>query len=116
MLLTRDRNDLTTRIQRRTSSLLDEDGLGEVRAAQSGSVSHTAAGIIGLADIGALLTGEISRAECLGRIKNATRQYAKRQMTWFRRQSFEQTVHLTDDADTETLIETLAARIEDGSR
>ena len=37
-------------------------------------------------------------------------------MTWFRRQSFEQTVHLTDDANTETLIETLAARIEDGSR
>lgn len=116
MLLTRDRDDLAARIHRRTLSLLDEDGLREVEGTLSRPVSHTAVGIIGLADIGAMLAGSIGCEECLESIEIATRQYAKRQMTWFRRQSFEQTVHLTDDVDIEALVDTVAAKIGDAPR
>jgi tRNA dimethylallyltransferase len=41
---------------------------------------------IGVPDIAAMLRGEISRDEALMRGQQATRQYAKRQYTWFRRQ------------------------------
>ena len=39
-----------------------------------------------LREIRALLAGEISEAECIAKIQQATRRYAKRQLTWFQRQ------------------------------
>jgi tRNA dimethylallyltransferase len=41
---------------------------------------------IGVAEITGLLRGEITQAEALERGSQATRNYAKRQYTWFRRQ------------------------------
>ncbi|RKD66909.1 tRNA dimethylallyltransferase [Rhizobium sp. WW_1] len=41
---------------------------------------------IGVAQIAAMLTGEMTRAEVIETGSAATRQYAKRQMTWFRNQ------------------------------
>ncbi|WP_113408082.1 tRNA (adenosine(37)-N6)-dimethylallyltransferase MiaA [Hyphomicrobiales bacterium] len=41
---------------------------------------------IGVAQIAALLKGEVTRAEVIETGSAATRQYAKRQMTWFRNQ------------------------------
>jgi tRNA dimethylallyltransferase len=41
---------------------------------------------IGVPQIGALLAGAMSEAEVIERGAAATRQYAKRQMTWFRNQ------------------------------
>ena len=35
----------------------------------------------------ALLAGEISQPECIAQIQQATRRYAKRQLTWFQRQT-----------------------------
>jgi len=34
-----------------------------------------------------LLAEEISRDQCIAQIQQATRRYAKRQLTWFRHQS-----------------------------
>jgi tRNA dimethylallyltransferase len=42
---------------------------------------------IGVPEITALLNGEIGRSEAIARGQVATRQYAKRQYTWFRNQS-----------------------------
>lgn len=41
---------------------------------------------IGVPQIAAMLAGEMSEAEVVERGAAATRQYAKRQMTWFRNQ------------------------------
>jgi tRNA dimethylallyltransferase len=41
---------------------------------------------IGVAQIAAMLKGEMTRAEVIETGAAATRQYAKRQMTWFRNQ------------------------------
>jgi tRNA dimethylallyltransferase len=41
---------------------------------------------IGVSQIEAMLRGEMTRAEVLEKGAAATRQYAKRQMTWFRNQ------------------------------
>jgi tRNA dimethylallyltransferase len=43
--------------------------------------------MIGFREIRQLLSGEMSITQCVAAIQQATRRYAKRQLTWFRRQS-----------------------------
>jgi tRNA dimethylallyltransferase len=57
----------------------------EVRAAAV--MSATASQMIGLREIRELLAGKKSLPQCIAEIQQATRRYAKRQLTWFRRQS-----------------------------
>lgn len=82
--LQRDRADLDERIARRTAAMFEAGVVEEV--ARLGSLSMTAAKAIGIAEIQALLRGEISETACREAIRLATRQYAKRQENWFRRE------------------------------
>jgi tRNA dimethylallyltransferase len=43
--------------------------------------------MIGLREIRELLAGKMSILQCIAAIQQATRRYAKRQLTWFRRQT-----------------------------
>ena len=43
--------------------------------------------MIGLREIRQVLAGKESLTQCLTEIQQATRRYAKRQLTWFRRQT-----------------------------
>ena len=81
------RPELHARIARRTKAMLDGGAIEEVAAAVS-SVSETCGKAIGFREIQALLRGEIDRPTCEELINAATRQYAKRQETWFRRESW----------------------------
>jgi tRNA dimethylallyltransferase len=80
------RPDLHARIARRTRAMLDGGAIEEV--ASIGRVSETLEKAIGFREIQALLRGEIDRTTCEELINAATRQYAKRQETWFRRESW----------------------------
>ena len=80
----RERADLYSRIDRRVDEMFRRGVVEEVRAL--GKLSATAAKTLGLVQIRQLLAGEITRAECISAIQQATRRYAKRQLTWFRRQ------------------------------
>jgi tRNA dimethylallyltransferase len=51
-----------------------------------GERGPTADKMLGLGEIQGLLEGRFTRQECKDRIIVATRRYAKRQMTWFRRE------------------------------
>jgi tRNA dimethylallyltransferase len=63
-----------------------EDGVIEqIRAV--GKVSPTASQMIGFREIHQLLGGKMSISQCIAAIQQATRRYAKRQLTWFRRQT-----------------------------
>lgn len=81
----RDRDELYERINRRAEAMFEEGVIEEVRAA--GAVSSTASQMIGLREIRELLAGKMSIAQCVAAIQQATRRYAKRQLTWFRRQT-----------------------------
>ncbi len=85
VVLMRPREELHARIEHRTAAMFEHGVVEEIRAA--GEVGSTAAQAIGLREIRAHLAGEISRDECIARITLATRQYAKRQLTWFRRET-----------------------------
>ena len=81
----RDRADLYARINRRVEEMFEAGVVDEVRAQEN--VGSTAEKNLGVREIRALLAGEISQAECIAKIQQATRRYAKRQLTWFQRQT-----------------------------
>ena len=81
----RDRDELYERINRRVESMFEGGVINEVRAA--GITSATASQMIGLRKIWELLEGTKSLTQCIAEIQQATRRYAKRQLTWFRRQT-----------------------------
>ena len=80
----RERAELYGRIDRRVEKMFADGVVAEVRALDD--LGSTAEKALGLREIRALLAGEISEAECIAKIQQATRRYAKRQLTWFQRQ------------------------------
>jgi tRNA dimethylallyltransferase len=81
----RDREELYARINRRVERMFEDGVIEQVRA--TGKVSVTASQMIGFHEIRQLLNGEMSISQCVAAIQQATRRYAKRQLTWFRRQT-----------------------------
>jgi tRNA dimethylallyltransferase len=81
----RDRNELYERINQRVETTFEHEAIEEVRTA--GATSATASQMIGLREIRELLAGKKSLPQCIAEIQQATRRYAKRQLTWFRRQT-----------------------------
>jgi tRNA dimethylallyltransferase len=68
---------------------------------------------IGVPEISAMLSGEMNRADAIAHGKVATRQYAKRQFTWFRNQSpaawsrWEQAINDSNINKFETIFQSL---------
>ncbi|EJC80170.1 tRNA isopentenyltransferase MiaA [Rhizobium leguminosarum bv. trifolii WSM2297] len=83
-----DRAVLHQRINGRFEQMLRQGAEDEVRALLALDLPAEAPVMkaIGVSQIAAMLTGEITRDEVLEKGAAATRQYAKRQMTWFRNQ------------------------------
>ncbi len=84
----RDREELYARINQRVEAIFESGVIEEVRAARE--VSATASQMIGFREIHQLLNGPAdagSISQCMAAIQQASRRYAKRQLTWFRRQT-----------------------------
>lgn len=86
IVIQRTRPDLHARIAKRTKMMLDGGVIEEVAALSR--VSCNCEKAIGFRENRALIAGEIDRATCEELINAATRQYAKRQETWFRREKW----------------------------
>ena len=67
-----------------SKQMVDTGGLEEARALAGLDPALPAAKLLGLRPLQALAAGELGRAEALENAITATRQFAKRQMTWFR--------------------------------
>ncbi len=83
-----DREKLNERIHARTNSMLERGWLREVQALLESGLNEGAKpfDFIGYRELRAVLRGEMTLEEARGAIQQATRQYAKRQLTWFRRE------------------------------
>jgi len=81
----RNREELYERINQRVETIFERGVIEEVRA--TGTTSTTASQMIGLREIRKLLGGKKSLPQCVAEIQQSTRRYAKRQLTWFRRQT-----------------------------
>jgi tRNA dimethylallyltransferase len=86
LVLSRPRPDLHLRIDQRVHWMLENGAIEEVGSA--GELSMTAQQMIGISEISRFLSKEISFHECARLIQAATRQYAKRQITWFKARPF----------------------------
>lgn len=83
--LTREVAELDSRIAKRAELMLANGAIDEV-AALPDELSSTAAKTLGLSLIREYLTGARTRTELTAALALATRQYAKRQRTWLRRE------------------------------
>ena len=83
------REALYGRIEARTHAMIDAGWLDEARGLIERGVPADAKPFtfIGYADLRRHLAGEISLEQAIAGIQQATRNFAKRQMTWFRRES-----------------------------
>lgn len=82
-----NRRTLYDAIDARVDEMLQKGWLSEAERLQREGLTgeSTALQAIGYKELMAHLKGEISLEEAAGMIKQATRRYAKRQLTWFRR-------------------------------
>ena len=87
IVLQQTRSVLVERINRRVDEMFEHGVVAEVAAVEA--IGPTASKAIGFQLIRSLLAGAIDISACREAIKQQTRHYAKRQMTWFRRRPYE---------------------------
>jgi tRNA dimethylallyltransferase len=83
------REDLYERIHTRTESMMARGWLDEVRTLMSGGLADEAKpfDFIGYREMRAVARGEMQLSDAQAAIQQSTRRYAKRQITWFRREA-----------------------------
>ncbi len=88
ILFVPDRGKLHSRIEKRFDTMLENGAIEEVKALQKHKVSkdHPVMKAIGVPQLTKYLQKVVTLDEARERCKIATRQYAKRQSTWFRNQ------------------------------
>jgi len=82
-----ERSQLYRRIEARVDAMITGGLVDEVRGLIAGGVKRdsTAMQALGYKEIAAYLSGEVSLEEAVWLLKRNTRRFAKRQLTWFRR-------------------------------
>ncbi|HST35108.1 MAG TPA: tRNA (adenosine(37)-N6)-dimethylallyltransferase MiaA [Allosphingosinicella sp.] len=88
LVLLPPRDWLYGRCEARFEQIFSDEGIEEVNSLLERRLPALAPAMraIGVLEIAAFLRGEVTREQALAAGKTATRQYAKRQYTWFRRQ------------------------------
>lgn len=81
----KDRQNLYNRINKRVDIMVQQGLIEEAEKFRTLSYSKTAVKAIGYKELEPYFTGEITIEEALENLKRETRRYAKRQLTWFRR-------------------------------
>ncbi len=109
VFLTRPRADLYARIDQRVDQMFAEGVIEEVAALRDHEFSPTSSQTLGLSEIRQHLAGSLTRAECIASIQKSTRHYAKRQLTWFKREQGLQTLEIGPVFSTAALFSTLTA-------
>ena len=81
-----EKEQLVRRIEKRVNTMLENGLIDEIKKVySSGNISHTARQSIGCKELFPYFAGEINLETAALNIIKATKNYAKRQMTWFGR-------------------------------
>lgn len=96
--LSRERSELYRRIADRTDAMLAAGWLEEVHSLVAQGYTHKCAAMnsLGYRELLAYSAGKADWPTSVARIKQATRRFAKRQLTWFRKFPGVQWLHLSD--------------------
>jgi tRNA dimethylallyltransferase len=108
------RASLHDRINRRVLNFIDAGLVDEVRRLQAGPrpLSNVAAQAIGYREVIAMLAGQVTLNQTVERIQARTRQFAKRQATWFRGLEEVRFINVIPDDRPETVADRMALSIE----
>ena len=87
-VLNDDRKILYERIDKRVDIMVENGLFDEVNALKASGISRDCISMqgIGYKEVYSFLDGEITKEEAIDQIKKNTRHFAKRQLTWFRRE------------------------------
>lgn len=107
-LTAENRDVLYDRINRRVDIMLDDGLIEEAKTFFSSEKSSTAKQAIGYKELKGFLNGSISLKEATENLKRETRRYAKRQLTWFRRNKNINWINIDNKTSEEVLTEALA--------
>ncbi|MBR7025743.1 MAG: tRNA dimethylallyltransferase [Selenomonadaceae bacterium] len=88
--LTTDRTELYDRINRRTEKMFADGLIDEVKNLLASGISPTAQAMLGIGYKEAVeyLQGGATLDETISKVAQATRNFAKRQLTWYRRMKY----------------------------
>ena len=109
--LNRDREKLYARVEARIDRMFTNGLVEEVRHLSQMPLSRSAATLIGIPEVSGFLKGEydLERAKYL--MKLNTRHYAKRQLTWFRRDERLTWIDLAEGETVESVVARMDVRI-----
>lgn len=110
-----DRQYLYDRINQRVDLMLEGGLMNEVVDFVNEEPGATARQAIGLKELAPYVRGEDDLVTCIDRLKQETRRYAKRQLTWFRRNK---AVHwlMIDEMSEDEIFDTAVKIIEEEER
>ena len=98
-----DRQKLYDRINRRVDVMLENGLLEEAERILRTDPDATVTQAIGYKEFGAYFDGQISLDEAVDKLRQQTRRYAKRQLSWFRRMANAHTLWVDEFGSTEEL-------------
>ena len=110
----RDREKLYDRINLRVDLMLEQGLLEEAREVLASSLSFTSVKAIGYKELAPYINGEDTLENCIEKLKRETRRYAKRQLTWFRRDKDINWLYADDYGSFEELLSAAVSIIDKG--
>ena len=108
----RDRSALYARIDARVDKMVERGLFQEVAALLNAGLApeSTAMQAIGYKEVAEALSGAVSQAEAIEAIKQSSRRYAKRQLTWLRRDAGAVWLYRDEVPDLDAAVEIVLAR------
>lgn len=108
----RNRQFLYDRINLRVDVMLENGLLEEAKAFFDSPLGRTACQAIGYKELNPFFKGEKTLDECVENLKMQTRRYAKRQLTWFRRDEKIKFLYIDDYTGMDDLLDAACEIIE----
>ena len=108
----RNRQFLYDRINRRVDIMLESGLLDEAKQFFDSPLGSTARQAIGYKELDPYFKGEKSLDDCIENLKMQTRRYAKRQLTWFRRDERINFIYIDDYSNGQELLDAVCEVIE----
>jgi tRNA dimethylallyltransferase len=115
LVLMRERAELHRMINARAHRMWEAGLVAEVQALLRAGYSPDVRPLqaLGYRQALSVLSGQLGEAEALAEMQRATRNYAKRQMTWFRREPAAEWIMIAGDDWVEPLTTTILGRLEE---
>lgn len=109
-----DRQKLYDRINLRVDQMLQDGLLEEAEQVLKSNLSYTSFKAIGYKELAPYFRNERTLEECIENLKRETRRYAKRQITWFKRDTEINWIYADEYSDFEEIFNQAVSIIERG--